>query len=1504
MSPDPLIADQLRLAEEQEFGAPVTGGNISTSSSSSSSTNPNPPPSAAPSGVAGSSTVEMAELLAENRTLRSQLQQSNDRESALRFELESTQFELANVSDAHKATAANFSRMSAEHVPVHQNLQEFQRQLEQELEALQLVIKQQGQEHADAVAELEDQHTAAVNEMASRHHGELKLARASSSPQAAGPNVVVGGQAGGGSSSSSSGGAKGRLSNKRATFNQLRRVRNPDPLISTPSGREAYQEMQHSKLKAGPESEELDRGLVEENAWLKEKLKAARVANRSIEGVNYDNSMEHITTEKQATGRWSAQREQDRKDQKLKKEILAYCREQGVPPESTDWLKMVCLWKHASECSDALANEKATIKRLRADLMSSRPSLPTQSQPASVLEGGPEKAKAQRAADAADVSAEGRTTQQAAQNQNLKETYERQLAEMRQAMTSVVADLDLVSSNFERLSSEHIDKHDGLVEFERQFTWETQSLQTSIARQQQHLALNDSASKVLVHELQAKVVALQLAGSQTEAALYQMETKLAKVQNGSDAGDADGQGGEYAVKGVKEDLELQHDRARLVQENSSLSARNDQLGNQLQDVSKSLREEKVARTAAEQNHLEALHGQLQKDGHVREQHALLVRQIEDDHQAESGRLKKMIAAASELSSNQGMLEAESAARQRDTFMQALGAKEEELVAVRLSFEEERETMAASLATELGPLSHALEGARAETSRERQRSERTETILRDQLEQLQSQLDQARGDANEAKAMFSEVSTDLELEREQQRHTMTSQTRAAERTVDEVRGQLQADHTREVRTLTNARSDALHQLSTVQNELQEALAAEQAARQEGEEALRKSRQDSDGQSSIYRTRVSQLEVQLREAISDKDRASTEAATRQSSAESDATKVEEQERGFKQSIADLKQRSEESEKLASRLSAAIQCTVSDCLQVGGRTSSDAGVAVSTTPGDPVQQLASLTSSLERQVQATARATASVELERQRAAGLAARVSELESDLTHARTNVAEIKDAAARSAADASHEQIKFTEILASVRTGFEKEKVNFEEQIEYARSQAAGTKAHLEEARAQLGANEEAFADSSVDLRTLAEEHARLEATFAHEKRHKATIESQLSELREEIARKARDLARCQADLGTAGQTIQTLERKKCELVASLAVSEGTVEQLQKALHVAQDVQEAAAVAENDMRLTLVQVEHDVIAAEADAKAVAISLKMETDAREVAQRDSDAAQKVAAELECEVALLEQQLQTSQVDSNLVSRLRQERNAAQLLLEEENVTRATQSTELREEIVKLQSKVRRQKRIGDGKFADVERQLTLSKQREGAANDNIRQLERITRQLREEAAKLQVEKDVLTLEKAAHQRAVLQADHTKRQNEMRLSNLRDENSSLKEDLQTKRNAKKRMLFGSVNNIGTRSVGPAGGAATSSVGGAGGVYNNVSVQLQQQAAVLKDLGNARDDLSTAASRESSRRLDTLQGQMRELDSSVTRRSISNAVPSSPLNASLSRSLMLADM
>ena len=38
-----------------------------------------------------------------------------------------------------------------------------------------------------------------------------------------------------------------------------------------------------------------------------------------------------------------------------------------------------------------------------------------------------------------------------------------------------------------------------------------------------------------------------------------------------------------------------------------------------------------------------------------------------------------------------------------------------------------------------------------------------------------------------------------------------------------------------------------------------------------------------------------------------------------------------------------------------------------------------------------------------------------------------------------------------------------------------------------------------------------------------------------------------------------------------------------------------------------------------------QVEHDVIAAEADAKAVAISLKMETDAREVAQRDSDAAQ---------------------------------------------------------------------------------------------------------------------------------------------------------------------------------------------------------------------------------------------------------------------------------------
>lgn len=1584
MSPDPELADQLRIAEEEEEAAQQQrNGGGGGSGGTAAPITPMQPTSAL---TVEMGTVEMAELLAENSTLRNQLQQSNDREHALRSELESTQHDLARVSDAHKATAANFSRMSAEHVPVHQNLEDFQRQFEQELQALQLVIKQQEQEHADVVAELEDRHATEVRDITSRHHVELENALAASSPQVARRGSRVSSGAG-----VAPGGGIGVSTNKRITFNQLRRVRNSDPLISTPSGREAYQEMQHGKLKAAAESQELDRGLVEENAWLKEKLKAARIANRSIEGVNYDNSMEHITSEKQATGRWSAQREQDRRDQKMKREILAYCKDQGVPPESTDWLKMVCLWKHASECSDALANEKATIKRLKADLRSSRAVSSSSSSSSSASRNA--KASKPQASAGAEDNALAAKKQHAMKIVELTAAHETQLAEMREAMATVIADLDLVSSNFERLSSEHTAKHEGLIQFERQFTWETQSLQSSISRQQQEMTLNDSASKALVAELRSKVLALQAAGSKTEAALHQMETKLVRVQ---------GEGVRNSTKAVQDTGkadQLQRDLVRLEHEKASISTRSSQLNDQLQDLSKRLDEEKVARTAAEQSHLEVLHSQLQKDGQVREQHSLLVRQIEEDHQAELTQLKEMVATASDSSSRQAMLEATNAARQRETFMQALGAKEEELAAVRLSFEEERETMAASLATELGPLSHALEGSRAELGQERQRAERTEKMLRDQIEELQSQLDQARGDINEAKAMFSEVSTDLELERDQQRHSADSQTRAAERTMDELRGQLQAEHGCEVRALTNARTEALQNLSAMQNEQQrlqtfidsmhgelhrtrdarmntlneslsrnlseskssqdhtsklqevfeqlsalsieteqlrsklreiaasrdhdvrEAQAAERSARQEGEEAVRDARQDVDRQSSVYRSRISQLENQLQEAVSDKESANTTAAQHRSSAENQAIELEERERNFKSTISDLEQKNEASSKLVERYSDAIQSTVSECLQVGGSggggngSSPDDSFAASTLPSDPVRQLASLARSLERRVQATARANAATDLEKQRAAGFAARVSELESDLMFARTNIADVKEQAARSSSDAGQEQVKFTEILASVRAGFEKEKINFEEQIESARSQTADTKEHLEEARAQLIEREEALTESSADLRTLAEEHARMEATLAFEKRHKATTESQIVELRHEIARKAGDLARCQADLGTARETIQNMTSKIREREASLSVSEGTVEQLQKALGVARDAQEAASTAENDMRLTLVQVEHDVIEAEADAKAVAISLKMESEAREVAQRDSDAAQKAVAELEGEVALLEQQLQAAQVDSNLVSRLRQERNAAQLLLEEENVTRAKQSADLREEIVKLQSKVRRQKRMGDGKTADVERQLTLSKQREDAANDNIRQLERITRQLRDEAAKLQVEKETLTLEKASHQRAAVQADHAKRQNEMCLTNLRDENTSLKQDLDRQRQAKKRTFFGSA---GSASFAASKGVGRSSMnsrsaGGIGStdVYRNVSVQLQQQGAVLKDLGNVTKDVSTAASRESSRRLDSLQGQMRELDSTVRvtssppRRSRSAAsVPSSPLNASLSRSLMLADM
>jgi hypothetical protein len=76
----------------------------------------------------------------------------------------------------------------------------------------------------------------------------------------------------------------------------------------------------------------------------------------------------HIVEETTAQGRWSAQREEDRRNSKLRKEILEYLAENGIPAESTSWQRLLHLWKRQVGLQSQWQTGQQNLKKLRAEL--------------------------------------------------------------------------------------------------------------------------------------------------------------------------------------------------------------------------------------------------------------------------------------------------------------------------------------------------------------------------------------------------------------------------------------------------------------------------------------------------------------------------------------------------------------------------------------------------------------------------------------------------------------------------------------------------------------------------------------------------------------------------------------------------------------------------------------------------------------------------------------------------------------------------------------------------------------------------------------------------------------------------------------------------------------------------------------------------------------------------------------------------------------------------------
>ena len=448
-------------------------------------------------------------------------------------------------------------------------------------------------------------------------------------------------------------------------------------------------------------------------------------------------------------------------------------------------------------------------------------------------------------------------------------------------------------------------------------------------------------------------------------------------------------------------------------------------------------------------------------------------------------------------------------------------------------------------------------------------------------------------------------------------------------------------------------------------------------------------------------------------------------------------------------------DDANKSRTSLSEAVTLALGECLRKAGAVGD---TIPDTLPTDPKEQLNLMVTLQTNSTLKFARHAEAAAVERAKLTDMENRVAELNTQLSEARGVIDAANTTIKNSASEAREEQAQFNEMMASVRAGFDREKVNFDKQIASAQRQSGEFEATLQKARKDLISKEDALSAQMLELQEYRDKCASAESERNIEKKHRVAIEEQIDGLRNEVADKAGKLARCQAELSTAQDQHQSLGTRIGVLEADLDEAQEQITENMQAL-------DASARAHADLKAdatrehTQAQKQIQSMALEAsrlqaEARQVQKELKEELAQEKAAVRQLEGSlNKAAREVDLLNMKLEQagmaldgaktkhttlddQLEKANRKERELTTLKQQLDAARQMNHEDGARHSQVTKKLRDQYEDLQSRLRRQERQLKRESEDKERVAAVTEKFERASAESIRQYEKALRRMRGE------------------------------------------------------------------------------------------------------------------------------------------------------------------------
>eukprot|EP00039_Didymoeca_costata_P004135 m.71539 g.71539 ORF g.71539 m.71539 type:complete len:502 (-) comp12255_c0_seq2:133-1638(-) len=305
--------------------------------------------------------------------------------------------------------------------------------------------------------------------------------------------------------------------------------------------------------------------------------------------------------------------------------------------------------------------------------------------------------------------------------------------------------------------------------------------------------------------------------------------------------------------------------------------------------------------------------------------------------------------------------------------------------------------------------------------------------------------------------------------------------------------------------------------------------------------------------------------------------------------------------------------------------------------------------------------------------------------------------------------------------------------------------------------------HVEKLQAAIDAKTDLLNLKEKELVESKGETREAAARLSGEKSHRTMLETQVVELREELASKAQDIAEIHAQYATQESERQKENFHHRQLQDDLIEAQENLGQLERALRTATEAVSAAEDARREQAYTEAELEKTIVSYKCQVEELNDMLAAQISAQETTKRDAGDIQQqlndfqaAAEEATGRLAELENSLSLVTTDKaeleKMVEVLTNEQKHDLGAMESLRV----ENNSLQEELMVLQSKMRRTTRNQETREMELQQKVTILSNKVEATESSLRQMDTLTKRLREENGILLSEKSSLTSALASSQR----------------------------------------------------------------------------------------------------------------------------------------------------